>query len=185
MIGGLGVHALDFTDAIGVPAQGAAGHRRTLAARHEDGGLGPGHLLHRHVRAILRRGQSQQRGVQFGDEAAHVLAQGTFGSQRDGHGYSTTLGTRKKWSAVAGAFATMSSAMPPSVTWSARFFSVMATTRVIGSTASVSTSSSCLIHAKMPESSFSNAFASVSLTLMRARRAIRRTVASSTSIASR
>src|SRR5215213_8664918 len=35
---------------------------------------------------------------------------------RPAHGYSTTFGTRKKWSSVAGAFLTMSSAMPPSVT---------------------------------------------------------------------
>src|SRR4029077_8001914 len=114
---------------------------------------------------------------------AHVLAERTFGGHRDRHGYSTTLGTRKKWSCAAGAFATTSSAISPSVTSSGRFFNVMATTRVIGSTAWVSTSSSSLIHSKMPDSSCSNAFASASLTLVPARRAIRRTVASSTSIA--
>src|SRR5215813_8667895 len=165
-----------------MPAQGAARHGGALCARHENGGVGSCHLFDRHVRAVFGGGQGQQRCVELRDEAAHVLAQRAFGGERDGHGYSTTFGTTKKLSCAAGALATTSSAIPPSVTWSGRFFSVMATTRVIGSTASVSTSSSCLIHSKIPDSSFSSAFASASLTLMRARRAIRRTVASSTSI---
>src|SRR5262249_18556461 len=45
--------------------------------------------------------------------------------------YSTTFGTAKKWSSRAGAFLTMSSAIPPSVTTSARFLRVMGITRVI------------------------------------------------------
>src|SRR5262249_28042468 len=50
------------------------------------------------------------------------------------HHHSTTFGTRKKLSSLAGAFLTMSSAMPPSVTTSARFFIVIGVTDVIGST---------------------------------------------------
>src|SRR5262249_24536838 len=48
--------------------------------------------------------------------------------------YSTTLGTRKKWSWAAGAFLTISSAISPSVTTSGRFFMTMGVTEVIGST---------------------------------------------------
>jgi hypothetical protein len=48
--------------------------------------------------------------------------------------YSTTFGTRKKLSSVAGAFAVMSSALLPSVTASARFFISIGVTEVIGST---------------------------------------------------
>jgi hypothetical protein len=50
------------------------------------------------------------------------------------------------------------------------------TTAVIGSTPLVSTSSSCLTQSRMPDSSFSSALASASVTLMRASRAMRRTV---------
>ena len=50
------------------------------------------------------------------------------------HLHSTTFGTRKKWSSVAGAFLTISSGMPPSVTTSARFFISIGVTEVIGST---------------------------------------------------
>ncbi len=53
---------------------------------------------------------------------------------REAHGYSTTFGTRKKLSSVAGALRTMSSAMPPSVTTSSRFFIAIGVTEVIGST---------------------------------------------------
>ena len=48
--------------------------------------------------------------------------------------YSTTFGTRKKFSTVAGALATMSAALPPSVTLSCRFFIAIGVTDVIGST---------------------------------------------------
>jgi hypothetical protein len=50
--------------------------------------------------------------------------------------YSTTFGTRKKLSSVAGAFFTMSAAMPPSVTTSSRIFIAIGVTDVIGSTPS-------------------------------------------------
>jgi hypothetical protein len=57
--------------------------------------------------------------------------------------YSTTFGTRKKWSSVAGAFFTISSAMPPSVTTSSRCFIAIGITETIGSTPSTFTSESC------------------------------------------
>src|SRR5260370_33972869 len=53
--------------------------------------------------------------------------------------YSTTFGTRKKWSWVAGAFLSMSSAISPSVTTSGRFFIPTGVTEVMGSTPEIST----------------------------------------------
>src|SRR5690606_13403323 len=46
--------------------------------------------------------------------------------------YSTTLGTRKKFSSLAGALAMISSALPPSVTVSVRWRIVIGVTEVIG-----------------------------------------------------
>ncbi len=69
------------------------------------------------------------------------------------------------------------------VTLSSRIFRRIGVTRVIGSTLATSTSSSCLTQSRMPESSFSSALASASVILMRASRAMRCTVFSSTSIA--
>src|SRR5918994_3809979 len=74
----------------------------------------------------------------------------------------------------------MSAAQKPSVTSSLRFFMVMAATRVIGSTALVSISSSWATQSRMPDSSFSRRPASSSVMARRARRAMRWTVARST-----
>src|SRR5690606_39908541 len=63
--------------------------------------------------------------------------------------YSTTLGTRKKLSSVAGALATMSSALSPSVTTSWRLFISIGITDVIGSTPVTSTSFSCSTKPRM------------------------------------
>src|SRR5256885_10588743 len=76
----------------------------------------------------------------------------------------------------------MSSAMPPSVTTSSRFFIAIGVTEVIGSTPSTFTSSSCATNAKMPLSSSFRCSTSLSFTAMRARCAMPRTVALSTDI---
>ena len=68
-------------------------------------------------------------------------------------GYSTTFGTRKKFSSVAGALATMSAALLPSVTMSWRFFIAIGVTEVIGSTPATSTSFSCSTKPRMAFSS--------------------------------
>ena len=94
--------------------------------------------------------------------------------------YSTTLGTTKKPSCAAGAFLRMSSGMPPSVTSSGRFFIAIGITEVIGSTPSTSTSDNCSTKARMALSSPRRCSTSSSATAMRARCAIRRTVAAST-----
>src|SRR5581483_4711760 len=96
--------------------------------------------------------------------------------------HSTTFGTRKKLSSVNGAFLTMISAMPPSVTASARFFIAIGITEVIGSTPSTFTSESCSTKANMAFSSPLRCSISSSATAMRARCAMRRTVVASTAI---
>src|SRR6266481_8656050 len=96
--------------------------------------------------------------------------------------YSTTFGTRKKWSSEAGAFLTMSSGIWPSVTTSGRFFISIGVTEVIGSTPSTFTSLSCSTKASMAFSSPCRWETSASVTAIRARCAMRRTVAASTDI---
>src|SRR6266404_4807192 len=96
--------------------------------------------------------------------------------------YSTTFGTRKKWSSVAGAFLTTLSAISPSLTTSGRFFISIGITEVIGSTPSTFTSDSCSTKASMAFNSPCRCGTSVSVTAIRARCAIRRTVAASTDI---
>src|SRR5258708_7659051 len=96
--------------------------------------------------------------------------------------YSTTFGTRKKWSSVAGAFLTTLSAISPSLTTSGRFFISIGITEVIGSTPSTFTSDSCSTKASMAFNSPCKCGTSVSVTAIRARCAIRRTVAASTDI---
>src|ERR1700737_5241904 len=94
--------------------------------------------------------------------------------------YSTTFGTRKKWSSVAGAFRTTSSAISPSLTTSGRFFISIGMTEVIGSTPSISTSDSCSTKDSIAFSSPCRCGTSASVTAIRARCAMRRTVAAST-----
>src|SRR4051794_18190077 len=101
-------------------------------------------------------------------------------SVRTGKNYSTTFGTRKKWSSAAGALATISSAMPPSLITSARFFMSIGVTEVIGSTPSTSTCDNCSTKASIAFSSPCRCGTSASSTAIRARCAIRRTVAAST-----
>src|SRR5882757_9157836 len=96
--------------------------------------------------------------------------------------YSTTFGTRKKWFSVAGAFLTTSSAISPSLTTSGRFFISIGITEVIGSTPSTLTSDSCSTNASIAFSSPWRCGTSDSATAIRARCAIRRTVAASTDI---
>src|ERR1700730_2538708 len=96
--------------------------------------------------------------------------------------YSTTFGTRTKRSSVAGAFFTISSAISPSLTTSGRFFISIGVTEVIGSTPSTLTSDSCSTKASIAFSSPCRCGTSVSVTAIRARCAIRRTVAASTDI---
>src|SRR5215470_10680632 len=74
----------------------------------------------------------------------------------------------------------MSSAMPPSVTTSGRFFISIGVTEVIGSTPSTFTSDSCSTKARIALSSPLRCSTSSSATAMRARCAIRRTVSAST-----
>src|ERR1041385_4810044 len=74
----------------------------------------------------------------------------------------------------------MSSGMPPSVTLSSRFFIAIGVTEVIGSTPATFTSESCSTNARMPLSSSFRCSTSSSLTAMRAKCAMRRTVAAST-----
>src|SRR3981189_993825 len=61
-------------------------------------------------------------------EIIHVGQIGLFIVAEQTHriSYSTTFGTRKKWSSVAGAFLTTSSAISPSMTTSGRFFIAIA-----------------------------------------------------------
>src|SRR3569832_1160399 len=94
--------------------------------------------------------------------------------------YSTTFGTRKKWSSVCGALRTMASAISPAVTMSARSFIAIGVTEVIGSTPATSTSSSCSTKARMALISPRRCATSSSATAMRARCAMRRTVKAST-----
>src|ERR1700730_6793193 len=96
--------------------------------------------------------------------------------------YSTTFGTRKKCPWVSGAFLTMSSAFSPSVTTSARFLISIGVTDVIGSTPSTSTSLSCSTNASIAFNSSCRCGTSDFATAIRARCAIRRTVAASTDI---
>src|SRR6202048_3806729 len=96
--------------------------------------------------------------------------------------YSTTFGTRKKWSSVAGAFRTISSGISPSLTTSGRFFMAIGVTDVIGSTPSTLTSDNCSTKASIAFNSPCKCGISVSATAIRARWAIRRTVAASTDI---
>src|SRR5256884_3935166 len=96
--------------------------------------------------------------------------------------YSTTFGTRKKWLSVAGAFLTISSAISPSLTTSARFFISIGITDVIGSTPSTLTSDNCSTNASIAFSSPCKCGTSASVTAIRARWAIRRTVSASTDI---
>src|SRR5882724_10291806 len=96
--------------------------------------------------------------------------------------YSTTFGTRKKWLTVSGAFLTTSSAISPSLTTSGRFFISIGVTEVIGSTPSTFTSESCSTKASMAFSSPCRWGTSASVTAIRARCAMRRTVAASTDI---
>ena len=81
-----------------------------------------------------------------------IHGQPEFHFAGDAH-YSTTLGTRKKLSSLAGAFLTMSAAMPPSVTASARLFIAIGVTEVIGATPATSTSCNCSTKASMALSS--------------------------------
>src|SRR3984893_2104621 len=74
----------------------------------------------------------------------------------------------------------MSSAIPPSVTLSSRFFMRMGMTEVMGSTSSTFTSASCSTNARMALSSSRSGSISSSATAMRARWAMRRTVDAST-----
>src|SRR5450755_287797 len=83
--------------------------------------------------------------------------------------YSTTFGTRKKWFSVAGAFATTSSAMPPSSTTSRRFFISIGITEVIGSTPSTLTSDNCSTKASIAFNSPCKCGTSASVTAIRAR----------------
>src|SRR6266481_1196155 len=83
--------------------------------------------------------------------------------------YSTTFGTRKKWSSEAGAFLTTSSAISPSLTTSGRFFISIGVTEVIGSTPSTFTSESCSTKASMAFSSPCRWGTSASVTAIRAR----------------
>src|ERR1700742_5000283 len=96
--------------------------------------------------------------------------------------YSTTFGTRKKWSWVSGALATTSSAISPSLTTSGRFFISIGVTDVMGSTPATSTSLSCSTKASIAFSSPCRWGTSCSATAIRARCAMRRTVAASTDI---
>src|SRR6185436_16692755 len=96
--------------------------------------------------------------------------------------YSTTFGTRKKWFCVSGAFPTISSGISPSLTTSARFFISIGVTEVIGSTPSTFTSESCSTKASMAFSSPCRWGTSASVTAIRAKCAMRRTVAASTDI---
>ena len=73
--------------------------------------------------------------------------------------------------------ATISSAMEPSVTTSSRFFIGIGWTEVIGSTPSTSTLANSSTKARMALSSVCRCGTSCSLTLIRARCAMRRTVA--------
>src|ERR1700716_3132750 len=96
--------------------------------------------------------------------------------------YSTTFGTRKKWSWVSGALRTTSSAISPSLTTSARFFISIGVTDVIGSTPSTFTSESCSTKASMALSFPRRWGTSAPVTAIRARCAMRRTVMASTDI---
>src|SRR3981189_2186156 len=96
--------------------------------------------------------------------------------------YSTTFGTRKKWFTVSGAFPTTASAISPSLTTSGRFFISIGVTEVIGSTPVTCTSESCSTKASMAFSSPCRWGTSASVTAIRARCAMRRTVAASTDI---
>src|SRR5262245_34221784 len=76
----------------------------------------------------------------------------------------------------------MLAAMPPSVTLSSRIGSVTSDTDDIGSTFLVSTSFSCSIQARIPESSPASGASSSSGTFSRARRAMRATASLSSDI---
>src|SRR5215475_14492771 len=111
-----------------------------------------------------------------------IVAKHAHRTSRKERVYSTTFGTRKKWFSVAGALATISSAISPSSTTSARFFITIGITEVIGSTPSTSTSESCSTKARIALSSPARCGTSSSSTAIRAKCAIRRTVAASTDI---
>src|SRR5581483_3157839 len=122
-----------------------------------------------------------------GIEEVHVGLIGPFIIAEHAHRsaprtYSITLGTRKKCPSVAGALATISSGISPSSTTSCRFFISIGVTEVIGSTPSTLTSSNCSTKARMAFSSPWRFETSASVTAIRARCAIRRTVAASTDI---
>src|SRR5690606_14723786 len=98
--------------------------------------------------------------------------------------YSTTFGTMKKLSASAGALATMSAALLPSVTSSPRSRMAMGMTEVNGSTPFTSTSFNCSTKPRMAFSSPVIRSAASSLIAMRASFATRFTVSVSTDIVS-
>src|SRR3954471_15015429 len=77
-----------------------------------------------------------------GVEIVHISLIGflVVAQQTHGKSYSTTFGTRKKWLSLAGALAIPSSAIPPSLTTSGRFFICIGVTDVIGSIPSTLTS---------------------------------------------
>src|SRR6195256_5106395 len=117
-------------------------------------------------------------------EIIHIGQIGLFIVAEQTHriSYSTTFGTRKKWSWVAGAFLTTSSAISPSMTTSGRFFISIGITEVIGSTPSTSTSDNCSTKASIALSSPCKWGTSASSTAIRARCAIRRAGAASADI---
>ena len=66
--------------------------------------------------------RSRRQPAMSGSDASLHASELALTRLTPGSSHSTTFGTTKKWSSRAGALATMSSAMPPSVTRSSRIF---------------------------------------------------------------
>ena len=106
---------------------------------------GSGHLLGRHLELVFARRQRNEVRVELGHHGAHVVLQRRLdgdGDRRQVRSFHD-LGHHEEAVFAQRALATMSAALPPSVTTSARIFIFISTTEVIGSTPATSTSSSC------------------------------------------
>src|SRR5690606_18376853 len=105
-----GVHPLDLAKPVAMLLERAHADGPAVAvARDEQGESSLGHFLDRHLELEFARRKRHQIGVELGHERAHIVLQRRFRGNGDRHRfYSTTFGTRKKFSSVAGALATMS-----------------------------------------------------------------------------
>ena len=173
------VHALHLADAVRVAAQRAAGDGRAIVARDEDGRC-PASAICSTVMWKQNSGGVSASSVALSSaiSARTSSCSGLSTAIVDRHrGYSTTFGTRKKFSSrrrrigddVGGLAAVGDDIRRASSSPSAM-------TEVIGSTPETSTSFSCSTKPRMAFSSPVMRSASSSLTAMRARCATRFTV---------